>query len=210
MEKAGEAELIIAKQRNGPVGEFRCDVPEGIHTLRNSRPQRERTSIIVLKTTRCFGEFGAALAPSYGRAALQIGLTRGRAVLDIFSNPSSKGAGAASITCCASIPRSFITSSAGRAHAEVVQSDDFSVETNIFVPNLGDASFDRDAFAAFVRQHFFAVFLWLAVGKPLLKQGMETTRTPAPSFFRCGERMLQFAAAGEDNQVELVVSFFAI
>jgi hypothetical protein len=46
----------------------------------------------------------------------------------------------------------------GCAQTEVVQSDDFSVETDIFVPNLRHAGFDRDAFTAFVRQNFFAVF----------------------------------------------------
>ena len=30
-EKEGEAELIIAKQRNGPVGEIPADLLEGIH-----------------------------------------------------------------------------------------------------------------------------------------------------------------------------------
>src|SRR5206468_7638238 len=49
------------------------------------------------------------------------------------------------------------------AQTEVVQSDDFSLETDIFVPNLRHASFDRDAFTAFVRQYFFSVFLRLAV-----------------------------------------------
>src|SRR5262249_8206299 len=48
---------------------------------------------------------------------------------------------------------------AWRAHAELVQPDDFSVETDIFVPNLSHPGFDRDTFTAFVRQHFFPVFL---------------------------------------------------
>ena len=48
------------------------------------------------------------------------------------------------------MPRSFITSATRRAQPELVQPYDFSIETNILVPNLGHAGFDRDAFTAFV------------------------------------------------------------
>ena len=44
-EKAGEAELIIAKQRNGPVGRHPADLPEGIHPLRRPRPERKRAEL---------------------------------------------------------------------------------------------------------------------------------------------------------------------
>src|SRR5215831_2956340 len=52
---------------------------------------------------------------------------------------------------------------ARRAHAEVVESNDFSVEPNIFVPNLGHPSLDRDPFPAFVRQNLIAILRRLAV-----------------------------------------------
>ena len=70
------------------------------------------------------------------------------------------------------------------AHAEVVQSDDFSVETDVFVPNLRHASFDRDAFTAFVRQHFFSVFLRLAVKSFKARHGNDAGAVA--QFFRRG------------------------
>ena len=87
-----------------------------------------------------------------------------------------------------------------------VQSDDFSVETDIFVPNLGHASFDRDAFAAFVRQNFFAVFLRLAVESFKARHGNDAGAVA--QFFRRGERMLQFAPARKDNQIEFAGFLF--
>src|SRR5438552_9387409 len=42
------------------------------------------------------------------------------------------------------------------AQAEFVQPDHFPVETDVLIPNLGHASFDRDASAACVRQNLFA------------------------------------------------------
>src|SRR5438094_7948571 len=52
---------------------------------------------------------------------------------------------------------------AGRAQAELMQTDDFPVEPDVLIPNLSDPGFDRDAFATVVRQHFFPVFLRLAI-----------------------------------------------
>ena len=50
-----------------------------------------------------------------------------------------------------------------RAQAEAVQADHLSVETDILIPDIGDAGFDRDAFATLIRQDFFAIFVRFAV-----------------------------------------------
>ena len=55
---------------------------------------------------------------------------------------------AASITCCASIPSSFITSGPGALRPNSMQADDLAVETHVLVPQIRDARFDRHAFTA--------------------------------------------------------------
>src|SRR5207248_449237 len=94
----------------------------------------------------------------------------------------------------------------GGAQTELVQSDDFSVETDIFVPNLRYAGFDRDAFTAFVRQHFFTVFLRLAVESFKTRHG--NNADAVAQLFRRGERMLQFASTRKDNQFEFAGFLF--
>src|SRR5919106_4038808 len=81
---------------------------------------------------------------------------------------------------------------AGPTQAELVQPDHFSSETDIFVPNLSHASFDSDAFTAFVRQNFFAVALRLTVESFKARHGNDSNAVA--EFFRRGERMLQFAS----------------
>ena len=51
----------------------------------------------------------------------------------------------------------------GRTQAEAMQADDFSVEADILVPDVGDASLDRNAFPTFVGQDFFAIFIGFAI-----------------------------------------------
>src|SRR4030095_15107625 len=75
----------------------------------------------------------------------------------------------------------FHHTGAGCAQAELVQPDDFSVETDIFVPNLRHASFDGDAFAARVRQNVFAVFRWLAIKSFKARHGNDADAV-APLF----------------------------
>src|SRR5205814_9924970 len=47
---------------------------------------------------------------------------------------------------------------AGRAHPEAAQADDFSIETDVLIPDLGNAGFDRNATAAGHWQNFFTIF----------------------------------------------------
>src|SRR6185503_7788268 len=96
--------------------------------------------------------------------------------------------------------------SAGRAHTELMQSDDFSVETDVFIPNLRHASFDGDAFAARVRQNFFAVFRWLAIKSFKARHG--NNADVVAQLFRGGERVLQFASARKDDQSEFAGFLF--
>ena len=89
---------------------------------------------------------------------------------------------------------------AGRAQAELMQTDDFPVEPDVLIPNLSDPGFDRDAFAAFVRQDFFTVFLRLAIKTFEARQRNHPYAIAQLSRRR--ERVLQFAPARHDNQVE--------
>ncbi len=47
---------------------------------------------------------------------------------------------------------------AGRAQPELVQPNNFAIETDVLIPNLGHASFDCDTFAARIWKDLFAVF----------------------------------------------------
>ncbi len=46
------------------------------------------------------------------------------------------------------MPSSFITWSPGALSTESMQANDFSVESDVLVPDFGHAGFDGDAFAA--------------------------------------------------------------
>ena len=189
-EKAGEAELIIAKQRNGPVGEIPLTFLKEFTRFEDSRAQRERAGRSVLGS-------GSPEPPDVKRSRSAI--EANRPYLSDF---------AASITCCASMPRSFITSGPGALMPKSMQSDHFSVETDIFIPNLGHAGFDRDAFTAFVRQHFFAIFFGWRLN--LSKHGMETTRTPSPSSFAAASACCNSLPHDRMIRSSLPVSFFAM
>ena len=98
------------------------------------------------------------------------------------------------------MPNSFITSVAGRAQAEAMQSDDFSVEADVLIPNLGHAGLDRNASATFVRQNFFAIFFRLAI-EPF-EAGHRNDAHAVAQFLRRRERVLQFAPARQNNEIE--------
>ena len=67
---------------------------------------------------------------------------------------------------------------AGRAQAELMEPDYLSIEADVLIPNLGDTGFNRDASAAFVRQNFFTVFLWLAIKAFKARQGDNAHAVP--------------------------------
>jgi len=81
----------------------------------------------------------------------------------------------------------------GRAQAELMQTDDFPVESDVLIPNLSHSGFYRDAFAAFVRQNFFTVFLRLAIKTFEARQRNHSYAIAQLSRGR--ERVLQFAPA---------------
>ena len=51
---------------------------------------------------------------------------------------------------------------AGRAHAEAMKANDFSVETDVLIPNVGDARFDRNAATTRRWKNFFTIFSGLS------------------------------------------------
>ena len=85
--------------------------------------------------------------------------------------------------------------------------DDFSIESDILVPNLGHAGFDRDPFAAFVRQHVFTVFLRLAIESFKTRHGNDANAV-AELFCR-SKRVLQFAPTRKDDQIKFSALFFS-
>ena len=89
---------------------------------------------------------------------------------------------------------------AGRAQAELMEPDYLSIEADVLIPNLGHSSFNRDASTAFVRQNFFTVFLRLAIKTFEARHGDNARAVSELS--RCRERVLQFASARHDNQIE--------
>src|SRR5262249_43821569 len=83
---------------------------------------------------------------------------------------------------------------------------DFSIETNVFVPNFRNPGFNSDAFAACVRQNLFAIFLRLAV-EPLEAWHGNDANLVA-QLFRRGEGVLQFASTRKNDQVEFAAFLF--
>src|SRR5438094_2006892 len=96
-------------------------LPDRIHPVRRSRPQRARAGRSVLERSRGFNH-----------------------VLGIDA-------------------AFFHHFRAGRTQAELMQPDDFAVEADILIPNLGNAGFYRDAFTARFWKHFLAIFLRFAI-----------------------------------------------
>src|ERR1700730_2050176 len=52
---------------------------------------------------------------------------------------------------------------ARRAHPETAQTNNLSVETDILIPSIRNAGFDRDAFTTRLRQNFFTIFFRFAL-----------------------------------------------
>ena len=99
MEKAGEAELIIAKQRNGPVGEIPL-------TFLKEYTRFETRARNVSEPEEVFSVGASPLTAMACR-------TPGSSRLTLQSPQRLRSDFAASITCCASMPRSFMTSGPG-------------------------------------------------------------------------------------------------
>src|SRR5437762_13175048 len=89
---------------------------------------------------------------------------------------------------------------AGRAQAELMEPDHLSIQTDVLIPNLSHSGFNRDASSAFVRQNFFTVFLRLAIKTFEARHGDDARAVS--ELLRRSKRMLQFAPAGQDDQVE--------
>ncbi len=94
---------------------------------------------------------------------------------------------------------------AGGAHAESVDADDLAVEADVLRPDLGDAGFNRDAFATLVGQHLFAILLRLAL--ETFEAGHRYHAGPVTQRLRGGEGMLQLASAGEEDEFEFALLF---
>src|SRR5207248_7895336 len=87
-----------------------------------------------------------------------------------------------------------------RAQTETMQPDYFSVEADVLIPDLRHTRLNRDTLATFRRQNFLAIFFRFAI-EPFHAWHRDDTRTRA-QFFRGGERVLQFASARQNDQVE--------
>src|SRR5437764_8971426 len=88
----------------------------------------------------------------------------------------------------------------GRAQTETMQPDYFSIEADILIPNLWHTRLDRDTFATFFRQNFFAIFFRFAI-ESFHAWHRNDTRSRT-QFFRGSERVLQFASARQDDQIQ--------
>ena len=86
------------------------------------------------------------------------------------------------------------------AEAEAVDGHGFAIEADIAEPWVGDASFDRDAFAAGFRQDGFLVFATLAFEAfEARHRNHAGSRTEFGGGFH---RVLEFAAGSEKDEVE--------
>ena len=52
---------------------------------------------------------------------------------------------------------------AGRAQSEAMETDDFSVQTDVLIPSIGNAGFDGDPFTTGSRKNFFAILFRFAI-----------------------------------------------
>src|SRR4030095_3337812 len=80
----------------------------------------------------------------------------------------------------------------GCAETETVQSDYFSIEADILIPNFRHACLNRHTFAEFLRQNFFAIFLRFAI-ESFHAWHRNDARARA-QFLHGSERVLQFAS----------------
>ena len=92
------------------------------------------------------------------------------------------------------------------AEAEAVDGHGFAIEADIAEPRVGDAGFDRDAFAAGFWQDGFFVFR--ALGFEVLEAGHGHDAGAGAEFGGGIHGVLEFAAAGEEDEFQCGGFFF--
>ena len=109
------------------------------------------------------------------------------------------------MTCWASMPNSFMTSSPGALRPKRCRPMILPSSPTYCDQSLGHAGFDRDPPAARVGQNFVAIALRLPL--ETLEAGHRDDAGRLAQLLRGGEGVLQFAAAGKEDQVELAGFF---
>src|SRR6266567_947427 len=87
-----------------------------------------------------------------------------------------------------------------------MQTDDFSIQTDVLIPNLRNARFDSNAATARFRENLFTIFFRFASES---LEARHRNNTHAIAQFFCGrECVLQLAPARHDDEIEFPFFFF--